>query len=163
RLRRLPGRARARDAARRAVAVRAPGPERLPLLTDCARWVAGRILGRFESGDHVGHLLVPFDGAAGEWAGQRGFQAVKGLDPDHRVLAFTTHPALGAVTTDPTYGTDVQYNLHVGDITYTLMFSSAFLGGLQAYAVYKTQAGRLSRIGQGRTNEVGTTTGGRVF
>src|SRR5207302_11483942 len=69
--------------------------------------------------------------------------------PDHSVLAFTTHPALGAVTTDPTYGTDVQYNLHVGDITYTLMFSSAFLGGLQAYAVYKTQAGRLSRIGQG--------------
>lgn len=60
-----------------------PGPEGLPLLTECPRWVAGHIVDRFETGDHVGHLLDLFDGAAGEWSGQLGFQAVKDLDPGH--------------------------------------------------------------------------------
>ncbi len=60
-----------------------PGPEGLPVLADCTRWVAGHILERFDTGDHVGHLIELFDGAAGEWAGQLGFQAVKGLDPGH--------------------------------------------------------------------------------
>ncbi len=60
-----------------------PGPEGLPLLSDCARWVAGHVLQRFDTGDHVGHLLELFAGAAGEWAGQLGFQAVKDLDPGH--------------------------------------------------------------------------------
>jgi flavin reductase (DIM6/NTAB) family NADH-FMN oxidoreductase RutF len=65
-----------------------PGPDDLPLLSDCARWVAGRIRERVETGDHVGHLLELFDGAAGNgagdaWPGQLGFQSVKGLDPGH--------------------------------------------------------------------------------
>jgi flavin reductase (DIM6/NTAB) family NADH-FMN oxidoreductase RutF len=60
-----------------------PGPEGLPLLTGCTRWVAGHVLERFDTGDHVGHLLELFDGAAGEWAGQLGFQSVKDLDPGH--------------------------------------------------------------------------------
>jgi len=60
-----------------------PGPGGLPLLTDCPRWVAGHIVDRFETGDHVGHLLDLFDGAAGEWCGQLGFQSVKDLDPGH--------------------------------------------------------------------------------
>ncbi|CAN5147888.1 flavin reductase family protein [soil metagenome] len=61
-----------------------PGPEGLPLLTDCSRWVAGRIVERFDSGDHVGHLLDLFEGAAGSWAGQLGFQAMKDVEPGHR-------------------------------------------------------------------------------
>ncbi len=61
----------------------APGPGGLPLLTDCARWVAGRIVDRLATGDHVGHLLELFDGAAGEWSGPLSFQAVKDLDPGH--------------------------------------------------------------------------------
>jgi len=59
------------------------GPQDVPRLTDCTRWVAGRILERFETGDHVGHLLELFDGACGERAGQLGFQAVKDLEPGH--------------------------------------------------------------------------------
>jgi len=61
----------------------APGPEGLPLLTDCTRVVAGHILDRFETGDHVGHLLALFDGVAGEWPGQLGFQTVKDLEAGH--------------------------------------------------------------------------------
>ena len=60
------------------------GPEGLPLLTDCSRWVATHIVERFDSGDHVSHLLAPFAGAAGAWAGQLGFQTMKDVKPGHR-------------------------------------------------------------------------------
>ena len=60
-----------------------PGPEGLPVLTGCARWVAGHIVDRFDTGDHVGHLLELFDGEAGEWDGQLPFQAVKDFEPGH--------------------------------------------------------------------------------
>lgn len=59
------------------------GPDGSPRLADCARWVAGRILQRIQTGDHVGHLLELFDGDSGEWNGQLGFQSVKDLDPGH--------------------------------------------------------------------------------
>lgn len=59
------------------------GPDGVPRLTDCSRWVAGRIVERFDTGDHVGHLLELFDGAAGGWAGQLGFQQVRSLDAGH--------------------------------------------------------------------------------
>src|SRR5712691_7690193 len=32
---------------------------------------------------------------------------------NNTVLALTTHPFLGAITTDPTYGTDISYNIHL--------------------------------------------------
>jgi hypothetical protein len=32
---------------------------------------------------------------------------------DRTVLAVTTHPLLGSTTTDPTYGTDISYNIHL--------------------------------------------------
>ena len=57
-----------------------PGPEGLPRLSECSRWIAGHILERFQTGDHVGHVLDPFDGAAGDWPGQLGFQSVKDLE-----------------------------------------------------------------------------------
>jgi len=60
-----------------------PGPEGLPLVSDCTRWIAGHVIERVETGDHVGHLLEVFDGAAGDWSGQLGFQAVKDLKPGH--------------------------------------------------------------------------------
>jgi flavin reductase (DIM6/NTAB) family NADH-FMN oxidoreductase RutF len=61
-----------------------PGPDALPLLTDCSRWVAGRIVKRLDSGDHVGHLLALFEGAAGTSAGQLGFQSMKDVQPGHQ-------------------------------------------------------------------------------
>src|SRR6266567_4345553 len=36
--------------------------------------------------------------------------------PDRTVLALTTHPFLGAITTDPTYGTDIRYDIHLDPI-----------------------------------------------
>ena len=83
---------------------------------------------------------------------------------DRSVLAMTTHPALGAVTTDPTYGTDVLYNVHVGAMTYTFQFYTSIAPGVQPYAVFRSDAGRLSRLGQGRTNTpAALSTGGRAF
>jgi flavin reductase (DIM6/NTAB) family NADH-FMN oxidoreductase RutF len=60
-----------------------PTADGLPRLTGCTRWVAGRIVERVDTGDHVGHLLQLADGAAGDWAGQLGFQSVKDLEPGH--------------------------------------------------------------------------------
>ena len=60
-----------------------PGPEGLPLLAECTRWVAGHIVERLDTGDHVGHLLEPFAATAGAWSGQLGFQSVKDLEPGH--------------------------------------------------------------------------------
>jgi len=60
-----------------------PGPDGLPLLSDCSRWFAGRIVERLDTGDHVGHLVEPFAAATGDWSGQLGFQSVKDLDPGH--------------------------------------------------------------------------------
>ncbi|MBW3556689.1 MAG: flavin reductase family protein [Actinobacteria bacterium] len=59
------------------------GPEGLPLLSECSNWVAGRIVERLETGDHVGHLLEPIAAACGPWAAQLGFQSIKDLDPGH--------------------------------------------------------------------------------
>ncbi len=59
------------------------GVDGVPVLSDCPRWFAGRILERLDSGDHVAFMLEPVDGAAGEWSGQLGFQAVRDLTPGH--------------------------------------------------------------------------------
>jgi hypothetical protein len=83
---------------------------------------------------------------------------------DRSVLAFTTHPALGAVTTDPTYGTDILYNIHVGALTYTFQFYSSIAPGVQPFAVYQSNGSGLSRLGQGRTNTAASlSAGGRAF
>ena len=61
-----------------------PGPEGLPVLSDCRRWVAGRVVDRFDTGDHVAFVLEPFDGAAdGPWPGQLRFQSVKDVEAGH--------------------------------------------------------------------------------
>jgi len=42
------------------------GPEGVPILGRAAAWFVGRILGRFDLGDHVGHLTEPVAGCAPE-------------------------------------------------------------------------------------------------
>jgi flavin reductase (DIM6/NTAB) family NADH-FMN oxidoreductase RutF len=59
------------------------GPGGVPLLDDCPRWFVGRVLDRFDSGDHDGFLLAPEEAGTGPWSGQLGFQAVKDLEPGH--------------------------------------------------------------------------------
>lgn len=59
------------------------GPDGIPLLAGVPGWFAGRILDRFDLGDHVGLWLEPF---AAEDAGglvDLGFQAVKPVEPGH--------------------------------------------------------------------------------
>jgi len=61
-----------------------PGPDgRTPVLTDCPRWFAGEIVGRFDPGDHLGLLLAPIAAECRDVGPQLGFQAIRDLDPGH--------------------------------------------------------------------------------
>jgi flavin reductase (DIM6/NTAB) family NADH-FMN oxidoreductase RutF len=59
-----------------------PGPGG-PVLKMCRQWFAGRVLDRFDVGDHVAFLVEPFAAAAEPLEGQLGFQDVRGLRPGH--------------------------------------------------------------------------------
>ena len=59
-----------------------PGPGGAPVLSACPQWFAGRIVERFEVGDHVAHLLEPIDAASGG-GGQMGFQEARDIEPGH--------------------------------------------------------------------------------
>jgi flavin reductase (DIM6/NTAB) family NADH-FMN oxidoreductase RutF len=59
-----------------------PGPGG-PVLAACRQWFAGRVLDRFDVGDHVAFLVEPFAAAAAPLEGQLGFQDVRGLRPGH--------------------------------------------------------------------------------
>ena len=65
------------------VAAWSEGPEGIPVLAGVPGWFAGRILDRFDLGDHVGLWLEPF--AADDAGGPEdlGFQAVKPIEPGH--------------------------------------------------------------------------------
>ncbi len=58
------------------------GPDGVPVIDGCPSWFAGRILDRIVLGDHVGHLLEPFDGhdAGDDWL---GFRRAKRIEPGH--------------------------------------------------------------------------------
>lgn len=59
------------------------GPDGVPVLDDAVGWFAGRVLDRFDLGDHVGLWLEP--SAAEDRGGtpDLGFQAAKRIDPGH--------------------------------------------------------------------------------
>jgi len=59
------------------------GPAGVPLLDDCPRWFVGRVLERFDAGDHDGFLLEPVEAGTGPWSGQLGFQEIRDLEPGH--------------------------------------------------------------------------------
>jgi flavin reductase (DIM6/NTAB) family NADH-FMN oxidoreductase RutF len=59
------------------------GPQELPILDDCPRWFAGRILERRRLGDHVGFVLEPFAAELGGPESQLSFQQVKEMEPGH--------------------------------------------------------------------------------
>ncbi|MCA1844717.1 MAG: flavin reductase family protein, partial [Actinobacteria bacterium] len=61
-----------------------PGPGGVPVLDGVKGWVAGRIVERFDAGDHVVFVVDAEAGRAEELtAGQLGFLAVKDLEPGH--------------------------------------------------------------------------------
>lgn len=60
------------------------GPHGLPILDDATGWFAGRVLNRYDVGDHVGFLLEPVDGSAPQRFEQLvTFSDVRDLDPGH--------------------------------------------------------------------------------
>ena len=62
------------------------GPEGLPILSGSAAWFAGRVLRRFDLGDHVGHLTEPVAGHVAPTLALRdlvSFAEVKDLEPGH--------------------------------------------------------------------------------
>jgi flavin reductase (DIM6/NTAB) family NADH-FMN oxidoreductase RutF len=59
------------------------GPERVPILDRCENWFAGRVLGRFDAGDHDAFLLEPLAGASGD-QDEFTFHRAKRIDPGHQ-------------------------------------------------------------------------------
>lgn len=60
------------------------GPHGLPILDGAAAWFAGRVLHRYDLGDHVGHLTEPVAGRApGTLPDLVTFSDVKDLEPGH--------------------------------------------------------------------------------
>lgn len=60
------------------------GPHGVPILDDAAGWFVGEVLGRYELGDHVGHLLEPVAGNAPDQFEQLvTFADVRDLEPGH--------------------------------------------------------------------------------
>lgn len=60
-----------------------PGPHGLPVLTDCPRWLVGRVLERIPLGDHVGHLLEPVESRGQTEFSALTYQQLRQLVPGH--------------------------------------------------------------------------------
>jgi flavin reductase (DIM6/NTAB) family NADH-FMN oxidoreductase RutF len=58
------------------------GPDGVPILDRCANWFVGRVLARWDAGDHDAFLLEPFDGASAE-VDEFTFHRAKRIDPGH--------------------------------------------------------------------------------
>jgi flavin reductase (DIM6/NTAB) family NADH-FMN oxidoreductase RutF len=55
-----------------------PGPGGAPIIDDCD-WFAGRVLDRFDTGDHVAFVLAPYGGRCREGE-QLGYQEASDID-----------------------------------------------------------------------------------
>ena len=63
-----------------------PGPEGTPVLDAATAWFAGRVLERFDLGDHVGHLLEPLPDVGRAPAAEGGFYSfrqARHMEPGH--------------------------------------------------------------------------------
>jgi flavin reductase (DIM6/NTAB) family NADH-FMN oxidoreductase RutF len=60
-----------------------PGPEGAPVIDRLQNWFAGRILDRFDFGDHHGFLLEPIEGEAGRSESTLTFHRAKRIEPGH--------------------------------------------------------------------------------
>jgi flavin reductase (DIM6/NTAB) family NADH-FMN oxidoreductase RutF len=60
-----------------------PGPGGVPLLSSSPRRFVGRILERFDLGDHVGFLLAPEEVQIDDEADPLGFQEMPDVEPGH--------------------------------------------------------------------------------
>jgi flavin reductase (DIM6/NTAB) family NADH-FMN oxidoreductase RutF len=61
-----------------------PGPAGMPVLTVAPAWFVGRIVDRFDLGDHVGHLLEPVSGMSPDgFEDWLSYSDVRHLAPGH--------------------------------------------------------------------------------
>ena len=58
------------------------GPEGVPILERCENWFVGRVIERFDAGDHDAFLLEPIAGESGE-QDEFTFHRAKRIDPGH--------------------------------------------------------------------------------
>ena len=58
------------------------GPEGVPVLERCENWFAGRVLARWDTGDHDAFLLEPLAGSSTE-EDEFSFHRAKRIDPGH--------------------------------------------------------------------------------
>ena len=60
------------------------GPEGMPILDAAPAWFVGKVIRRFDLGDHVGHLIEPVAGSAPDELGDLiTFSDVRDLEPGH--------------------------------------------------------------------------------
>jgi flavin reductase (DIM6/NTAB) family NADH-FMN oxidoreductase RutF len=59
------------------------GPDGVPIVTELENWFAGRVLERFDLGDHWGFLLEPIEGQAGRSTTPLTFHRARWIDPGH--------------------------------------------------------------------------------
>jgi flavin reductase (DIM6/NTAB) family NADH-FMN oxidoreductase RutF len=60
-----------------------PGPDGVPVLSALENWFAGRVLERYDFGDHHGFLLEPVEGAAGRGDASLTFHRARRIEPGH--------------------------------------------------------------------------------
>ena len=60
-----------------------PGPGGVPVIEACTSWFAGRVVDRFDLGDHTGLLLEPVEVAHRHGLRPLMFSQVKDLEPGH--------------------------------------------------------------------------------
>jgi flavin reductase (DIM6/NTAB) family NADH-FMN oxidoreductase RutF len=60
-----------------------PGPGGAPVLDRCENWFAGRVLERFDVGDHMAFLLDPFEAHSDGGERQLDFHRAKRIEPGH--------------------------------------------------------------------------------
>jgi flavin reductase (DIM6/NTAB) family NADH-FMN oxidoreductase RutF len=58
------------------------GPEGVPILDRCENWFAGRVLARWDAGDHDAFLLEPLTGGSGN-VPEFTFHRARRIDPGH--------------------------------------------------------------------------------
>jgi flavin reductase (DIM6/NTAB) family NADH-FMN oxidoreductase RutF len=59
------------------------GPDGTPVLVGTRGWVAGRILDRYDAGDHVGHLVEVKEAQIDTPGAPLAYQAVRGMEAGH--------------------------------------------------------------------------------
>jgi len=60
-----------------------PGPGGAPILTDLHNWFCGRVLERWQLGDHTGFLLAPLEVSTGPEDQTLTFRRARWIDPGH--------------------------------------------------------------------------------